>query len=217
MLSTARWLEMLQRAKKGGWNYTFCQILTKNWGRNTTFSSFLIAQIQGAKLNNFSRDLKKGGRNGRAYVVTFIEWAPSPGFYLPLAVHTSSGPTWSLKGKFLWQTRWQTPQPMISASATPGWRIEVQCTLNWIQLRPGDDSTQSDTTYSSYEFQQSAVSNVTKSSLKVVSDITAHIPVWRNLSSHPVSWKLRDLVTVSQSRSAFNRSRRTADGVILHK
>ena len=38
MLSTACWLETLQRAEKGGQNYTFRQILTKNRGRNTIFS-----------------------------------------------------------------------------------------------------------------------------------------------------------------------------------
>ena len=33
---------MLQRVKNGGRNYTFCQILPKNRGRNTTFSSFSL-------------------------------------------------------------------------------------------------------------------------------------------------------------------------------
>ena len=46
MLSTARWLKLLQRAKNG------------------------VETIL---------DLKKGGQNGRAYVVTFIDWIPSPG------------------------------------------------------------------------------------------------------------------------------------------
>ena len=49
----------------------------KNRGRNT-FSSFLL-KYRGSKLYKFYRDLKKGGRHGGAYVVTFIEWLPSPG------------------------------------------------------------------------------------------------------------------------------------------
>ena len=68
MLSTARWLEMLQRAKKkggggggGGRKYTVSQIMTKNMGRNTTFSSFLL-KYKGRNYN-FSRDLKRGGQN----------------------------------------------------------------------------------------------------------------------------------------------------------
>ena len=36
MINTARWLEMLQRAKKGGRNCTCWEILTKNRGRNTS-------------------------------------------------------------------------------------------------------------------------------------------------------------------------------------
>ena len=40
----------------------------------------IFSQILGSKLYKFSRGLQKGGRNGGAYVVTFIEWVPSPGF-----------------------------------------------------------------------------------------------------------------------------------------
>ena len=56
-------------------NYTFCQILIKNRGRNA-FSSFLLT-YRGRNKNFFSRDLKKRGGGGVSewqsmYVVTFI-------------------------------------------------------------------------------------------------------------------------------------------------
>ena len=44
MLGTARWLEMPQMAKKGDWNHTFRQILTKKSG--SKYNIFLgFAQI----------------------------------------------------------------------------------------------------------------------------------------------------------------------------
>ena len=52
MLSTTQWLEMLKRAKKVGWNYSFCQFWAKNRGRNTTFSSFLL-KYRGRNYTNF--------------------------------------------------------------------------------------------------------------------------------------------------------------------
>ena len=67
MLTTARWLEMFGGGGGGGGGTIH---FAKFW-QNTTFSYFLHLIYMGAKLYTFSRGLKKGGRNGRAYVVTW--------------------------------------------------------------------------------------------------------------------------------------------------
>ena len=61
MLSTAAWPIMIPRAKKGGRNYTFCQILPKNRGRNTTFSSFSL-KYRGRNYTNFPETWKSGSK-----------------------------------------------------------------------------------------------------------------------------------------------------------
>ena len=65
--------------KRGGRNYTFRQILTKNGCRNTAFPPF-CSNIRVETIQIFQRP-EKGGRNGGAHIVTFIEWVPSPGRY----------------------------------------------------------------------------------------------------------------------------------------
>ena len=59
MLSTAHWLEVQQRAKRGGRN--FCQFFTKNKVRYTTFSLFLL-KYWGQNYTNFQRPEKGGSK-----------------------------------------------------------------------------------------------------------------------------------------------------------
>ena len=73
VLSTARWLKLLQRAKKGVETIHSA----KFWPKGVQIGhSPHFAQILGAKLYKLFTDLKKGGQNREAYVVTFIEWVP---------------------------------------------------------------------------------------------------------------------------------------------
>ena len=58
MISPARWVETLQRAKNGGWNYIFCRFLAKNRAQNT-FSSFLL-KYRGRNYTNFPETWKSG-------------------------------------------------------------------------------------------------------------------------------------------------------------
>ena len=62
-----RWLEMLQMTKMGVETIHFTKTLQK-----IGVETFLIfPEILGSK-QKISRDLKQGGQNGGAYVVTFI-------------------------------------------------------------------------------------------------------------------------------------------------
>ena len=58
MLSTTRWLEMLQRAKKGIETIHFLKFWQKNRGRNTPFSSFLL-KYRGRNYTHFQETWKR--------------------------------------------------------------------------------------------------------------------------------------------------------------
>ena len=97
LIARACHLETLQGLKKkgggggggggGGRSYAFCPILMKKRGRNTTFSSILLKyrsqnmtfssfllKYRGRNYTTFPETWKKGGWNGRAYIVTRMEW-----------------------------------------------------------------------------------------------------------------------------------------------
>ena len=78
MLSTACWLETLQRAKKGVETIHFAKFWQKIGVEIRHFPNF-CSNIGVETIQIFQRP-EKGGRNGGAYVVTFIEWVPSPGY-----------------------------------------------------------------------------------------------------------------------------------------
>ena len=77
MLSTDHWLEMLQRAKKGVETIHFVKCWPKIGVEIRHFPHF-CSNIGAETIQIFQRP-KKGGRNGGAYVVTFIVRVPSPG------------------------------------------------------------------------------------------------------------------------------------------
>ena len=114
MLSTARWLEMLQRAKKGVETIHFVKCWPKIGVEIRHFPHF-CSNIGAETIQIFQRP-KKGGRNGGAYVVTFIMRVPSPG----PKCHTSRAKM-SHKGQNVTQScynkpQWVTVKPLLKAA-----------------------------------------------------------------------------------------------------